>query len=136
MRARDVCRGETDLNPAVLEELRLGLGDDDGTMMRRLVELYLTTTPALLDALVAAAAAQDDAGVRATAHSIKGSTLTLGGRKVGALCETLMTGSWDRFDLPVMVERVQQGFAALSAELHAYLGHLTALGRSTEGSTQ
>ncbi len=129
----DVRHDGPDWDPAVLQELRLGLGDD-GAMVRQLVELYLTKTPALVDALVAAVAAGDDAGVRATAHSLKGSTLTIGGRKVGALCGELMTESSDRFDLLSMVDRVQLGFAALSAELNAYLRQPTARGRTTEGT--
>jgi HPt (histidine-containing phosphotransfer) domain-containing protein len=69
------------IDHATLNELREALGDElDG-----IIKLYVDGLPEQADALVQLLAAQDLPTLRRTAHSLKGSSVSMGAQALGAL---------------------------------------------------
>ncbi len=97
-------------------------GDDAG-LEREFLEKLLATTPAALTQLAAALAAADPARVRADAHALKGSCLTLGAAALGAVCQQIELAA-HRGDLEaarVLLARAHAEFERLRAVLDDYL---------------
>jgi HPt (histidine-containing phosphotransfer) domain-containing protein len=69
-----------------LEEVQVE-GEPD--LIVELIELYAEDTPRRLDAIRGALAARDLAALRRAAHGLKGSSASLGARRVWILCEEL-----------------------------------------------
>ena len=78
--------GEPPLDPEVRARL-LRLGEDTGQdIAGRLTELFIATAADRRATLAAALASGDDAGARAAAHTLKGSSASIGVRLVSAVC--------------------------------------------------
>jgi len=77
---------ETALDGAAWEQLRAAGGDDSAAFLVTLVRGFLAEVPVRLGALGDAIARGDAGGVARAAHSLKGSTGTLGARRMAALC--------------------------------------------------
>jgi HPt (histidine-containing phosphotransfer) domain-containing protein len=68
----------------------LELSDDDGPgILAELVEMYLTDTPPKLDALHEALTRGDSDAVAQLAHTVKGSSGSLGAKRMAVLCAEL-----------------------------------------------
>lgn len=106
-------------DPAALNRLRAQLGDRDGSMMAEIVTLYLAQGPDLLDQLEVAAASSDERYLRSAAHSLKGSTATVGGMQLVVWCEQLEQGQSSR---PLeSVRAARREFDLLAGHLDQYL---------------
>jgi len=56
---------------------------------RRILEEYRKSVPAILKTMQEAVVAEDWKAVSFSAHSLKGSSRTIGGKQLGDLCETM-----------------------------------------------
>ncbi len=70
------------LDPAALRELREGSED----FFREITELFCQEAPAQIERIVRALGSGDMALVKREAHSLKGSSLSMGARGISALC--------------------------------------------------
>ncbi len=75
--------------PEVMARLGYELGDEDGSILDAIVSVYLSQARDLVDRLGAAAEASDAVTLREVAHSLRGSTLTVGGARLAALCKRI-----------------------------------------------
>ena len=73
-------------DPAVLEELRASMGDDDDGFGIELAEAYLADGPTQLAAMEAAIAANDASAVVRPSHTLKSSSATLGALRLAEVC--------------------------------------------------
>ena len=113
--------GESPLDAAGLEQLRSEFGSTG--MLETLVDLFGAQTPELLAAMRTGIIVGDAAGVRSSAHKLKGSCLTLAATRAAGLCATLEndmdSGRVDGAGL--LVDQVEAAtdaaFAALRAEV-------------------
>jgi HPt (histidine-containing phosphotransfer) domain-containing protein len=80
------------LDEHVLRELMTSTGDD-ASFVRELLDAYLADTPAQLDAMSAALAADDAAALVRPAHTLKSSSATVGAMRLSSVARELeMTG--------------------------------------------
>jgi HPt (histidine-containing phosphotransfer) domain-containing protein len=103
--------------PEVLEELRSQLGDEQGVMIAEIVAVYLSQAAELVDKMRAAVANGDTSQLTELAHSLKGSTLTVGGARLAARCAHIELGADTEGQLGEAVESLRDEFAVLSAAL-------------------
>jgi HPt (histidine-containing phosphotransfer) domain-containing protein len=75
-----------------LEEMR---AEGEPDLIVELVELYLESAPRQLAALLSAAAEGDEASLKCAAHSLKGSSASLGAFGVASLCEEIEVADCD-----------------------------------------
>lgn len=73
------------LDPAVVEPLRVGKPD----LWKKLVGIYLETTPASLETLEQALSNDDCPSVQLTAHTLKSSSANMGASRLSDLCRQL-----------------------------------------------
>ncbi len=93
------------LDPAALRELRSG-GED---FLREITDLFCSETPAQIGRIERALKSGDLDSVRHEAHSLKGSSLSMGARRISALCVQIE-------------EAVKQNAAARAVTLASDLG--------------
>jgi HPt (histidine-containing phosphotransfer) domain-containing protein len=111
--------------PEALARLGYELGDSDGSVLDAIVSLYLTQGRELVDRLVAAAEASDAVTLRDVAHSLRGSTLTVGGARLAAICK--------RVELAGSLVEAQDAARSVPEEFEALEGRLAG-GRSVSSS--
>ena len=81
--------GSKALDRSALDNI-LGLGKSGGAaLLRRVIEIYLRTTPDLIVAMHAAVAAGDVSALGKAAHSLKSSSLNIGATRLGRLCREI-----------------------------------------------
>jgi len=81
---------------ALVDDARMRMFRDDySDIAGQLVDLFLTSTPPLLDDLRAAADAGDHDELRRAAHKLKGSCQNIGATFMATLCRTIETGDAD-----------------------------------------
>jgi HPt (histidine-containing phosphotransfer) domain-containing protein len=76
------------LDEGVLAELRESVGGDEA-FVKELVDAYLTESPAYLEAVRAAAAANDTAAAVRPAHTLKSSSAAIGAMRVSLLAKRI-----------------------------------------------
>jgi CheY-like chemotaxis protein len=90
---------ETSAEPAIealIDAARMRtFRDDYADIVDQLLDLFLTSTPPLLEELRAALDAGDDDELRRAAHKLKGSCQNIGATFMATLCRTLETGEGD-----------------------------------------
>jgi HPt (histidine-containing phosphotransfer) domain-containing protein len=107
---------------SVLDHLRTSLGDESGAFARRVITLFRRQGYELVDDLERAARDRDLPGVVLAAHTLKGSSGSVGGRRLTHLCEQLEHGANDDATvLADLVASVRAEVDVLDAELVAYL---------------
>lgn len=83
----------------MLRSLRRQDGPDPGT---KLITIFISSSPALLDSMHAAIEAASPESLAGAAHSMKSGSLNMGATKLGELCEQLekigRSGTTDRAD--------------------------------------
>ena len=91
--------GETTSQPAIdalIDDARMRIFRDDyADIVDQLLDLFLTSTPPLLDELRAAADAGDQEELRRAAHKLKGSCQNIGATFMVTLCRTIETAEGD-----------------------------------------
>jgi HPt (histidine-containing phosphotransfer) domain-containing protein len=106
--------------PEVLEGLRRQLGDEQGLMIAEIVALYLSQAADLLDTMSVAVTDPDTNQLPELAHSLKGSTLTVGGARLAALCQAIELGAYPESELAEAVQSVRDEFDVLAAALSSH----------------
>ena len=107
--------------PEVLESLRSQLGDTQGVMIAEIVALYLRQAADLLDKMSVAVGEPNASEVRELAHSLKGSTLAVGGARLAALCSQIELGAYSEHQLGEAVQSVRDEFGALTAAMASHI---------------
>jgi PAS domain S-box-containing protein len=81
---------------AIIDDARMRtFRDDYPDIVDQLLDLFLSSTPPLLDELRAAVDAGDDEALRRTAHKLKGSCQNIGATFMVTLCRSIETGDGD-----------------------------------------
>ena len=116
--------------PEVLEELRRQLGDEQGLMIAEIAALYLSQATDLLDKMSVAVGDPDTVQLTELAHALRGSTLTVGGARLAALCQRIELGAYAEHQLGETVQSVRDEFGVLAAAIssHFHLQHRSSRG--------
>ena len=126
MSATTVFRAET------MDSLRSQLGDHGGDLVAELIALYLVQGRDLVVEIEAAEAASDPVRLTAAAHKLKGSTATLGGDRLAAVCQRIEARSPAQLTVDAAPQQVRREFEQLAAELTRYRASLSGEPRRTE----
>jgi len=126
MNANIVFRTET------MDSLRRQLGDHGGDLVGELIALYLVQGRDLVVQIEAAGSAPDPVRLRAAAHKLRGSTATLGGDRLAAVCQRIEAAPPAELDVDSALEQVRAEFEQLAAELTRYRSSLSAEPSRTE----
>ena len=116
---RDEQREEDMLDPKVIANVR-ELGKSSGTdLFAKLADLYMSTSPALLEELGAAVEAGDAERIRQRAHALKSSSANVGATALAALCHEIermgREGNLDGADL--RYQRLRNSYEAVCRQL-------------------
>jgi HPt (histidine-containing phosphotransfer) domain-containing protein len=106
--------------PEVIEKLRKQLGDDDGVLVGEIIQLYLVEAWDLLAQMEVAGRHFNENQLRALAHSLKGSTATVGGGRLAAACDRIEHASTAELGFPEVWQGAQREFELLAAELERH----------------
>ena len=115
-----------------LDSLRRQLGDAGGDLVAELIALFLVQGRELVGQIDTAGAAPDLLRLRAAAHKLKGSTATLGGDRLAAVCQRIEAAPPGELDLVGVAHEARHEFEQLAAELARYRSSLPAKPGSTE----
>jgi len=91
-----IARPETSavtLDPVVLSGMRGLQEEGEPDLVAELVDLFMSTTPALLDSMREAADVGDTSRLRQLAHSLKGSCRNIGAASMANLCQVMETAA-------------------------------------------
>ncbi|HEY5784117.1 MAG TPA: Hpt domain-containing protein [Microlunatus sp.] len=118
--------GETTVFRAETMDCLLGqLGDHGGDLVGELIALYLIQGRDLVGEIEAADAARDPVRLQAAAHKLKGSTATLGGDRLAAVCQLIEALPPAELDVDGAPQQVRGEFEQLAAELTRYRSSLS-----------
>lgn len=89
------------------------------SFLKELIGMYVSQAPGLIETIKTHAADGNSAELEAAAHRLKGSSLTLGALQVADVCGALEQKGrqQERDGLEPLVEKLEQGYAALLTEL-------------------
>jgi signal transduction histidine kinase/DNA-binding response OmpR family regulator len=109
------------LDPRGLEEL-LALAGGDRAFVAEMIDSYLTTAPDLLGKLAAGVAAQDAAGLRLAAHTLKSGSRDMGATELAELFARLeaLGQEGDLAAAPALIAQVEARFPQVAAALAAF----------------
>ncbi len=119
-------------DPLVMEELKGSVGE----VLVSMIEAFLEDTPVYLQSLQHAILDGDAKKVRELAHTVKGSALNFGARRVADLSKTLEEkgATDDLADAEILHKQLKEAYAALSKELQDYIVGSDSANR-TKGNT-
>ena len=117
---------------ATMESLRRQLGDRGDELVDELIALYLVQGRDLVGHIEAAGAAPDPVQLGAATHKLKGSTAQLGGDRLGAVCQRILSTPPAELDVDSSMEEVRREFEQLAAELADYRSSLLGKPSSTD----
>jgi HPt (histidine-containing phosphotransfer) domain-containing protein len=108
----------------VLENFRQIQRPDQPDIVKRLITIYLKSSPPLLDKIQAALALEDHEGLWQAAHSLKSSSANLGAVRLAQLCEELeIEGRAGRLGrAEELVESIRQEFGRAETWLRKKAG--------------
>jgi HPt (histidine-containing phosphotransfer) domain-containing protein len=106
--------------PEVIEKLRDQLGDDDGVMVREIIKVYLVQARELLTQMKVAAQESDEYQLRGLAHSLKGSSATVGASRLATACDRIEHASAAELASPEVCQCALHEFELVVAELERY----------------
>jgi HPt (histidine-containing phosphotransfer) domain-containing protein len=110
----------------VLDQLREDLGSD--AALREVIMEFLDKSPATLAALRDAAARGDASGIRGSAHTIKGTSATLGALTLSDQCAELerLSRAGSVVEAAARVAAIEASYIAVTAALKAEVGEADA----------
>jgi HPt (histidine-containing phosphotransfer) domain-containing protein len=107
---------------SVLDHLRASLGDESGAFARRVISIFRRQGHELMDDLERAARDRDQPALVLAAHTLKGSSGSVGGQQLTHLCEQLeLWQDGSGADLAPLVGSVRAEIEVLDRELASYL---------------
>ncbi len=100
-------------NDAVDMTVLLSFEDGETDLVVELIDLYLQDAPVRIEAIKEAVAKSDGAALKRAAHSLKGSSGTLGVRQLAAVCDVLERLANDSLtpEAAAMLHRLETEFA-------------------------
>jgi CheY-like chemotaxis protein len=114
---------QSTLDPRALDQIRALERPGTPSMLGRVIQVYLTTTPDLLSAMREGVAHRDTEAVRQAAHSLKSASANLGATQLAQMCQALegqaRTGACP--ESPVEVDALETAFQQVRRELEAEL---------------
>jgi HPt (histidine-containing phosphotransfer) domain-containing protein len=117
---------QSTLDPRALDQIRALERPGTPSMLGRVIEVYLTTTPDLLSAMREGVAHRDTEAIRQAAHSLKSASANLGATQLAQMCQALegqaRTGACP--ESPVEVDALETAFQQVRRELEAELGRV------------
>lgn len=108
------------LDPTVLDELRANLPQTpDGSLVKKVIDLFLEDTPERLTKLRQAVAQSQTESLASLAHALKGSSATLGATNMARMCAELETigQSQQLGSAPDLVSRLESEFVRVRSIL-------------------
>ena len=108
-------------DPKPLESLARQINDGAGLVIAHIVRVYLDQSRRLIDSLERATERRDQDELREIAHALKGSTATVGGGRLAALCERLERSERAESSLWENAAAVRPEFDGLAVQLTDYL---------------
>lgn len=108
------------IDPAVIASLDEAWEEGEADLVVELIDLYLGDSPQWVDAMRAAAAGDNATGLKRAAHTLKGSSGSLGVREVAETCRKLelnYNGSAARVE--ELLQELDREFATARAALGA-----------------
>ena len=108
------------VDPNTLDSLREQLGGQE-EVLQRVLGLYLGELPGRMDAIRQALEQQDARALRDAAHSLRGSSVTLGANLVAQICEQLELDAeaGKLSSAPGLLERLEPAAASTEAAFRA-----------------
>jgi len=120
---RGVQSGREVLDSTALEAIRSLQSDSAPRLLAQVIQIYLDSTPALIEQLRTAIRNSDHDAIRAAAHSLKSSSANLGANTFANLCRSVEMAARDGSmgpDVPAINE-VEHEYAAVRHALEAEL---------------
>lgn len=116
--------GRPPLDDGKLQQLRQTFGESTEAVFADLLALFLSETPARLDALRRAAAAEDAATLKWEAHTLKGSCGLLGAGPMAAACSALdaLGESGTTAGAAALLDRLEAEFGRVRRALEIHRG--------------
>jgi len=117
--------GARSLDPRALEQIRALDRPGSPSMLGKVIEVYLTTTPQLLSAMRAGMEQRDAEAIRQAAHSLKSASANLGATSLADLCKELEAQA-RAGDCPksiAEIDALEAEFQQVQVELEAELQH-------------
>lgn len=105
---------------APLDEMRASLGDESGEFVAEIIDAFLEQSPGLLESAQEAVAEEDRDRLRFSAHTLKGSSRSVGAVRLGNLAERLERAQEPLGDLAPVVASARVEFSALTDQLKQY----------------
>ncbi len=107
------------IDPAVFAGLAELGGVDSASLLRELIGLFLSDAAAYIDALRRAAGSGDRRSLETAAHTLKGSSASIGARAMAALCRALeRLGDGAPPDAaPALIDRLEREFERVRGDL-------------------
>ena len=99
------------INPAAMETIQALENNGSPGLVTRLVEVYLKSSPELVDSMRDAVASADAETIERSAHSLKSSSATLGALDLAELCKEL-----EQIGREAATDRAAEVFASLEME--------------------
>lgn len=112
---RDTQRGAIDWS--ILNSMKMLQQPGKPDPRIRLMNLYLTTSPPLMEGIRSAIASRDGEALMNAAHSLKSSSMSLGATGLGGICARLeQQGRANSLDeAPPLLDQAEAEFAAVTA---------------------
>ena len=108
------------LDRSILDRLGTALGDKTGAFCGRLITAYLNQAHVLVREIEAAHVNEDLAALTFTAHTLKGSSGTVGGLRLAELCAELERWVGSPLNAGSLVNAIRLEAEALDKDLAAY----------------
>ncbi|HRX71610.1 MAG: response regulator [Candidatus Competibacteraceae bacterium] len=114
---------DSPLDERALAEIRALQQPGQPSLLGKIISMYFASSPALLQRLREAVAADDGEALRQAAHSFKSGSANLGATQLAALCKELEQRGRDRCleEVPALLQEVERHYAgvqdALTAEI-------------------
>ena len=115
--------GREVLDSTALEAIRSLQSDSAPRLLAQVIQIYLDSTPALIEQLRTAIRNSDHDAIRAAAHSLKSSSANLGANTLANLCRSVEMAARDGSmgpDVPA-INVVEHEYAAVRHALEAEL---------------
>ncbi len=74
------------VDPEVLDSIRAMQDDDDPNLLGEMIEMYLSTAEGAVDSMMLENCKADLQSMSRTAHSLKGSSASIGAKRLAACC--------------------------------------------------
>ncbi len=109
------------LDRGVLEHLQESLDDADGDFILSLAQVFEGQAAELMTEISTAADEGDLPRLRETAHSLRGSSATLGGTRLAGICQELEHGEGPASDVPSKLAELRAELKVFQSELQGFL---------------